>query len=128
MPGLSGINPVPVARARSLTVAPACTADGVLFADCLSGRDMGLAQALTKALMPGATGRGPRLVHFVLHLAHRGRVSVSACYEHHGWHITLRAQQSATRQWLARQQQTCQWRLARALGQFVRVQSVQEWP
>ena len=128
MPVSSGITPVLLARARALIVAPAHAADGKLFADCLTGTDMGLAQALTKALVPGASRRGPWPVQFVLHLAHRGRVSVSACYEHHGWHITLRAQQSATRQWLARQQQTCQWRLARALGQFVRVQSVQEWP
>lgn len=57
MPGPSGITPVLLARA--LTVAPAHAADGKLFADCLTGTDMGLAQALTKALMPGATGRGP---------------------------------------------------------------------
>ena len=46
MPGSSGINPVLWALARSLPVAPAHVADGKLFADCLTGTDMGLAQAL----------------------------------------------------------------------------------
>lgn len=126
MPGSSGINPVLWALARSLPVAPAHAADGKLFAASLASADMGLAQALSEALMPRATGGGPWPVQFVLDLAHRGRINVSASYEHHGWHITLRAQQSATRLWLARQQQPCQRRLVRRLGQLVRIQLVQE--
>ena len=127
MAGSSGIIPLLLARARSQAAAPELAADCKLFADSLAGADKGLAQALSEALMPRATGRQP-CVQFVLHLAHRGRVNVSACYEHQGWLITLRAQQSATRQWLARQQQPCQRRLARALGQIVRIRLLQESP
>lgn len=124
----SGLNPVLLALARYQPVAPARAAadDCKLFADSLAGADMGLAQALAEALMPRATRCGSWSLQFVLHLAHRGRVSVSARYEHHGWLITLRAQQSATRRWLARQQQPCQRRLARALGQCVRIRLLQE--
>ena len=126
MAGSSGIIPLLLARARSQAVAPELAADCKLFADSLAGADKGLAQALSEALMPRATGAGPWPVQFVLHLAHRGRVSVSARYEHHGWLIILKAQQSATRQWLSRQQQPCQRRLARALGQVVRIRLLQE--
>ena len=123
----SGVNPVPLPLARYLPAAPARAADCKLFADSLAGADRGLAQVLSEAPMPRATGCQP-CMQFVLHLAHRGRVNVSACYEHQGWLITLRAQQSATRQWLARQQQPCQRRLARALGQIVRIRLLQESP
>ena len=88
---------------------------------------MGLAQALGEALMPRIAGRGPWPVQFVLHLAHRGQVNVSAGYAAQGWHITLGAQQAGTRQWLARQRQACQRRLARALGQPVSLQLMAQY-
>ena len=80
-----------------------------------------------EALMPRIAGRGPWPVQFVLHLAHRGQVNVSAGYAAQGWHITLGAQQAGTRNWLARQRQACQRRLGRALGQPVSLQLMAQY-
>ena len=125
MAGSSGISPL--AWPRPLADAPARAADSRLFADSLAGADMGLAQALGEALMPRIAGRGPWPVQFVLHLAHRGQVNVSAGYAAQGWHITLGAQQAGTRHWLARQRQACQRRLGRALGQPVSLQLMAQY-
>ena len=95
----SGISPL--AWPRPLAGAPARAADSRLFADSLAGADMGL--------------------------AHRGQVNVSAGYAAQGWHITLGAQQAGTRHWLARQRQACQRRLARALGQPVSLQLMEQY-
>lgn len=88
--------------------------------------DAGLIQAVADQLLPYASGGGQWPMQFVIELARRGRVHVSARYERRVWAISLEAEQVATSQWLTNQQQVCQQSLARTLGQSVRVQVIPE--
>ena len=101
-------------------------ADSKLFADNLSGPDAGLMRTLSEHLMPRMAWVGQWPLQFVIDLARRGRINVSARYERHAWSISLQADQYATHQWLASQQQYCQRRLARTLGHPVWVQLMRE--
>lgn len=106
--------------------APVSDADSQLFADNLSGIDSGLARAMSEQLLPRMAVTGQLPLQFVICLARRGRITVRVRFEPQGWGISLEAEQSGTRQWLARQQQHCQQSLARKLGQPVCIQLMQE--
>lgn len=112
----------------------ACVADRQLFAGLMAGGashvpppvvDEGLIQRLSDQLLARLGSGDHRPVQFVIDLARRGRVHVSARYERRVWTVSLGAEQAATSQWLAGQQQNCQLRLAHTLGQPVRVQLMQ---
>ena len=87
----------------------------------------GFAYALSDQLVPrlGRIGHGP--MQFVILLARRGRIRVSARHECQGWSIWLDAECRDTCRWLAGQQQRCQQAIAQRLGQPVRVQLLQRW-
>jgi len=112
--------------AQTAVVARVSEADSKLFADNLSGTDSGLARALSEQLLPRMAVTGQLPLQFVICLARRGRIIVRARFEPQGWGISLEAEQSGTRQWLARQQQHCQQSLARKLGLPVSIQLTQE--
>lgn len=122
----SGLMPLQVPFYDYGSADSAVEADSKLFADNLSGPDAGLVRTLSEHLMPRMAWVGQWPLQFVIDLARRGRINVSARYERRAWSISLGADQYATRQWLASQQQHCQRRLARQLGQSVRVQVIQE--
>ena len=111
---------------QAAVVARVSEADSKLFADNLSGTDTGLAQAMSEQLLPRVAVTGQLPLQFMICLARRGRINVRARYERQAWSISLEAEQSGTRQWLARQQQHCQQSLARKLGQPVCIQLMQE--
>ena len=121
-----GLKPVQVPCHDYATTASVAEADSTLFADNLSGADAGLVRTLSDHLMSRMARSGQWPLQFVIDLARRGRINVSARYERRTWSISLAADQYTTRQWLASQQQHCQRRLARQLGQPVRVQVMQE--
>lgn len=122
----SGLTPAQVSFYGYSNTDSAYKADSKLFADNLSGLDAGLVQALFEQLMPRMAWSGQWPLQFVIGLARRGRIKVSARYERYAWSISLEAEQYATHQWLASQQQYCQRRLARKLGHSVRIQLMQE--
>lgn len=111
---------------QAAVVARVSEADSKLFADNLSGTDTGLAQAMSEQLLPRVAVTGQLPLQFMICLARRGRINVRARYERQAWCISLEAEQSGTRQWLARQQQHCQQSLARKLGQPVSIQLMPE--
>ena len=111
---------------QAAVVARVSEADSKLFADNLSGTDTGLAQAMSEQLLPRVAVTGQLPWQFMICLARRGRINVRARYERQAWSISLEAEQSGTRQWLARQQQHCQQSLARKLGQPVSIQLMPE--
>lgn len=111
---------------QAAVVARVSEADSKLFADNLSGTDTGLAQAMSEQLLPRVAVTGQLPLQFMICLARRGRINVRARYERQAWSISLEAEQSGTRQWLARQQQHCQQSLARKLGQPVSIQLMPE--
>lgn len=121
------------------TVAPA--ADHQLFARLMgdgceatpsgargasSSADAGLIPAVADQLLAHMSRGGQWPMQFVIELARRGRVHVSARYERRVWAISLEAEQVATSQWLVGQHHTCQQSLARTLGQPVRLQLMAE--
>lgn len=122
----SGLKPVQVPLHDYPGAGDVSEADSKLFADNLSGPDAGLVRALSEQLMPRMTWSGQWPLQFVIHLVRRGRINVCARYERHAWSLSLEAEQSATHQWLTSQQQHCQRRLTRKLGQSVRIQLMQE--
>ena len=83
------------------------------------------AQAMSEQLMPRLGGSGHWPLQFVMCLARRGRIKVSARHEPQGWSIWLDAERADTCQWLAGQQQRCQQSLARRLGRPVRIELMQ---
>ncbi|MES2870941.1 MAG: type III secretion system HrpP C-terminal domain-containing protein [Pseudomonadota bacterium] len=120
---------------RDLRQAVASVADSQLFAGLMAGgtsrvspsaADVRLAQAVSDQLLLRVSGASQWPIQFVIELARRGRVHVSARYERRVWTISLQAEQAATSQWLGEQQQSCQQSLARRLGQPVRVLLIPE--
>jgi len=83
--------------------------------------DAQLIQALSGPLLYRAEGGGPWPLQFVIDLVRRGRIKVSAGYERGVWNIALQPELAFTWRWLATRQPCCQERLARRLGQPVRV-------
>lgn len=85
----------------------------------------GFIDAMSEQLMPRLGGSGHWPMQFVMCLARRGRIKVSARHEPQGWSIWLDAERADTCQWLAGQQQRCQQSLACRLGRPVRVELMQ---
>lgn len=85
------------------------------------GGDAQLIKALSEPLLSRAGGSGPWPLQFVIDLVRRGRIKVSAGYERGVWNIALQPELACTGRWLTTQQSCCQERLARRLGQPVRV-------